>query len=337
MQNKKSNRKAGSFAQFLNFSPLHDAHTQLWNTLLPLQPFRALTPADIANADPAFTAWETASDSITILAYDNAGNNRPNTNLLLVDAMLRFCEYGAGIPDISGTDGTEVLRQRFVRLKRHIEKALLAEARSDERLVRQDRSDAQSDLDLVRDWAIEIQEELLNPGQRTEHWTHDALPWILVYLTTWDDIEFSILSDSGITLVMRDIIYAPIIPVVSYMQPIRAWAASLLNRWKSRPEVVTLPPGEKTRLGLDINLLPTHRRLQRILTLHLKFFTASERLQAISRSCEMHFQIRLGPTIPESSARWTNWRLGKPKLNRSPLNVFGTHSRDRRLLRAATL
>jgi hypothetical protein len=78
MQNKKSNRKAGSFAQFLNFSPLHDAHTQLWNTLLPLQPFRALTPADIANADPAFTAWETASDSITILAYDNAGNNRPN-------------------------------------------------------------------------------------------------------------------------------------------------------------------------------------------------------------------------------------------------------------------
>jgi hypothetical protein len=38
------------------------------------------------------------------------------------------------------------------------------------------------------------------------------------------------------------------------MQPIRAWAASLLNRWKSRPEVDTLPPGERTRLGFDINL-----------------------------------------------------------------------------------
>lgn len=84
MQNKKSNRKAGSFAQYLNFSPLHDAHTQLWNALLPLQPFRALTPEDIANADSPLTVWETASDSITILAYDNAGdgNNRPNVQTL---------------------------------------------------------------------------------------------------------------------------------------------------------------------------------------------------------------------------------------------------------------
>ncbi|KAJ6525666.1 hypothetical protein B0H19DRAFT_1276023 [Mycena capillaripes] len=255
MQNKKSLRKADSFAPFLHFSPLHEAHTQLWTALLPLKPFRrCLTPADIANAHPALTVWETASDSITILAYDNAGANRPSTNLLLVDAMLRFCEYGAGIPDISGTDETELLRQRFVRLKRHIEKALLAEARSDERLNRQGRSDTQCDLDLVRDWAVEIRAELLNPGQRTEHWTHDALPWILGYLTTWDDIEFSILNESGITLVMRDIIHAPTIPVVSCLQPIRNWAASLLNHWKSRPEAEALHPSEKTRLGLDINL-----------------------------------------------------------------------------------
>ncbi|KAF7338116.1 hypothetical protein MVEN_02036300 [Mycena venus] len=255
MQNKKAQRKAGSFdIESRHFSPLHKAHTQLWEALLPLSPFRALTPDDIVNADPALTVWETASDSITILVYDSAEGTRPNTNLLLVEAMLRFCEYGAGIPDISGTDQTENLRLRFVRLKCHIEEALLAEARSDERLERQERSDAQCDLDLVRDWAIEIREELLNSGQRTEHWTEDALPWILGYLTTWDNIEFSILRDSGITLVMRDIIYAPMIPVVSYMQPIRNWAASLLKRWKSRPEAESLPQSERTRLGLDITL-----------------------------------------------------------------------------------
>ncbi|KAJ6597123.1 hypothetical protein DFH09DRAFT_112594 [Mycena vulgaris] len=162
-----------------------------------------------------------------------------------------FCKYGAGLPDIFGTNETEELRQRFVRLKRHIERALLAEARSDERLDRRDRSDAQCDLDLVQDWAKEIRDELLQPGQRTEHWTHDSLPWVLGYLTAWDEIEFSILSDSGIILVMRDIVHAPTIPVVSYMQPIRAWATSLLNRWALRPEAEALHPTEKARLGLD--------------------------------------------------------------------------------------
>ncbi|KAJ6497061.1 hypothetical protein C8R47DRAFT_1212603 [Mycena vitilis] len=254
MQNKKSLRKAESFAPFLHFSPLHEAHTQLWKTLLPLKPFRALTPADIANADPAFTTWETALDSITILAYDNANGDRPNTNLLLVDSILRFCDYGAGIPDIPGTDQTEMLRQRFVRLKCHIEKALLAEARSDERLAHLERSDAQCDLDLVRDWAIEIRQELLNPGQRTEHWSHDSLPWIFTYLAAWNDIGLSILIESGIMLVMRDIIHAPTIPVVSYMQPVRAWAASLLNRWKSRHETETMQPSENAFLGLDSDL-----------------------------------------------------------------------------------
>ncbi|KAF7363626.1 hypothetical protein MSAN_01019700 [Mycena sanguinolenta] len=255
MQNKKAQRKAGSFAQFLSFSPLHDAHNQLWNALLPLSPFRALTSDDIAKAHPALAVWETATDSISILAYDNGDtSNRSNTNLLLVEAMLRFCEYGASIPDISGTDQTGILRQRFVGLKRHIEEALLSEARSDEKLECQERSDAQCDLDLVRDWAAEIREELLRPGQRTEHWCHDSLPWILGYLTTWEDIEFSILSESGITLVMREIIEAPAIPVVSYMQPIRGWATSILHRWKTRPEVDALPVSEKTRLGLDIDL-----------------------------------------------------------------------------------
>ncbi|KAJ7087803.1 hypothetical protein C8R44DRAFT_27720 [Mycena epipterygia] len=177
--------------------------------------------------------------------------NETQTNLLLVESMLRFCDYGTGLPDINGTDQTEALRQRFVRLKRHIERALLAEARSDERLDRQGRSDAQCDLDLVRDWAKEIQAELLDPGQRTEHWTHDSLPWILGYLEAWDDVEFSILSASGITSVMRDIVHVPTIPVVSYMQPIRNWAASLLNRWALRLEAEALHPSEKARLGLD--------------------------------------------------------------------------------------
>ncbi|KAJ7172263.1 hypothetical protein C8R46DRAFT_142319 [Mycena filopes] len=95
-----------------------------------------------------------------------------------------------------------------------------------------------------------IQITLYSPSQ----WTYDILPWILGYLTTWEDIEFSILAESGITTVMKDIIYAPVIPVVSYMQPIRNWAASLLNRWKSHPEAQTLDASEKTRLGLDIDL-----------------------------------------------------------------------------------
>ncbi|KAJ7047025.1 hypothetical protein C8F04DRAFT_1387523 [Mycena alexandri] len=53
---------------------------------------------------------------------------------------------------------------------------------------------------------------------------------------------------------MKDIIYAPVIPVVSYLKPIRTWAASLLNRWKSHPDAQTLDPSEKARLGLDIDL-----------------------------------------------------------------------------------
>jgi hypothetical protein len=53
---------------------------------------------------------------------------------------------------------------------------------------------------------------------------------------------------------MKDIIQAPTIPVVSHMQPIRSWATSILNRWKSRPEADALPPSEKTRLGLDMHL-----------------------------------------------------------------------------------
>lgn len=88
MQNKKSLRKADAFAPFLHFSPLHDAHTQLWTALLPLKPFRPLTPADIANADPALSVWETASNSITILAYDNAGANRPSVRTLCFPAQL---------------------------------------------------------------------------------------------------------------------------------------------------------------------------------------------------------------------------------------------------------
>ncbi|KAF8212003.1 hypothetical protein K438DRAFT_1805793 [Mycena galopus ATCC 62051] len=219
MQNTKAQRKG------------HLVMNSLLSSSLASCSFRALTSDDLAAADPALT-----------------------TNLLLVEAMLRFCEYGAGIPDIGGTDQTEDLRQRFVRLKRHIEKALLSEARSDERLERQDRSDAQCDLDLVRDWASEIRQELLEPGQRTQHWNHDSLPWILGYLTTWEDIEFSFLSGSGITLVMRDIIQAPTIPLISYMQPIRSWATSILNRWKLRPEVDALSSDEKTHLGLDIHL-----------------------------------------------------------------------------------
>ncbi|KAJ7444873.1 hypothetical protein FB451DRAFT_1412996 [Mycena latifolia] len=258
MQKNKALRKANSFAPFLNFSPLHDAHNALWNALLPLTPFRALTPEDVTRADPALTVWETSLESISILPYDNGQAQdatgvpgRPNTNLLLAESMLRFCDYGAGLPDIVGTDQTDALRQRFVRLKRHIERALLAEARSDERLERQDRSDAQCDLDLVRAWAEEIREELLKPGQRTEHWTHDSLPWILGYLTAWDDIELSLLLESGIILVMRDILYAPTIPVVSYMQPIRTWAATLLRHWASRPDVEALDSTEKMRLGLQ--------------------------------------------------------------------------------------
>ncbi|KAJ7156948.1 hypothetical protein C8R43DRAFT_997767 [Mycena crocata] len=254
----KALRKGNSFASLRNFSPLHDAHNALWSALLPLTPFRAVTSADVATANAALAVWETAPESISILAYDNgkpggAEGHRPSTNLLLVESMLRFCDYGAGLPDIDGAD-TEDLRKRFVRMKHHIALALLAEARSDERLERHERSDVQCDLDLVRDWATEIREELLNPGQRTLHWTHDTLPWILGYLAAWDGIEFSTLSESGITMVMKDIIHAPTIPVVSYMQPIRDSATSLLSRWASRPEAGALDPNEKTRLGLDIAL-----------------------------------------------------------------------------------
>ncbi|KAJ7709653.1 hypothetical protein B0H17DRAFT_1190837 [Mycena rosella] len=258
MQREKASRKPNLRALNLHFSHIHDAHNVLWSALLPLTPFRALTPEDIATADPALALWETSSDSISILSYDNGkppefsgAPGRANTNLLLAESMLRFCDYGAGLPDIAGTEETAALRQRFVRLRRHIERALLAEARSDERLDRQDRSDAQCDLDLVRDWATEIQDELLNPGQRTEHWTYESLPWTLGYLTAWDDIEFSVLTNSGITSVMRDIVYAPTIPVVSYTQPIRNWAASLLRRWALRPEAEALNPTEKARLGLE--------------------------------------------------------------------------------------
>ncbi|KAK7020434.1 hypothetical protein R3P38DRAFT_2969438 [Favolaschia claudopus] len=252
MQKRKAERKRQDMSSLL-FGPLHDAHNQLWNALLPLSPFRALVPEDIQSAESALTIWENASDSITILAYDSP-NNRPNTNLLLVEAMLRFCDYAAGILDITGTDQTDTLRQRFVRLKHHIENALLSEARSSERLERAERSDAQCDLDLVRDWAVEIREELLKPGQRTEHWSYLHLPWIMENLTTWEKIEFSILSESGITLVMRDIIHAPTIPIISFMQPLRNWATSLLHRWQSRPEAVALSSADKTRLGLDTEL-----------------------------------------------------------------------------------
>ncbi|KAJ7775100.1 hypothetical protein B0H16DRAFT_1509527 [Mycena metata] len=254
MQNRI--QRPASFGPLLNFSPLHDAFNVIWPALLHLTPFRALTPADIVDAEPGFTVWEEGSDAISVLAYDHPGNPgvRPNTNLLLADAILRFCEYGAGIPDIDGTDQTAALRQRFVALKRHIEHALLAEVRANEREKRQGRNDTQCDLDLVRSWAVEIRKELLDPGQRTEHWTHDILPWLLGYLTTWDDIDFSILAESGITTAMKDIIYAPGIPVVSYLQSIRTWAASLLNRWKSHPDAQTLDPSEKTRLGLDVEL-----------------------------------------------------------------------------------
>lgn len=50
---------------------------------------------------------------------------------------------------------------------------------------------------------------------------------------------------------MRGIVDAPTIPVVSYMQPIRNWAASLLHRWALRPEAEALHPSEKARLELD--------------------------------------------------------------------------------------
>jgi hypothetical protein len=66
------------------------------------------------------------------------------TNLLLAESMLRFCDYGAGFPDnIVGTDQTEALRQRFVKLRRHIERALLREARMDEALKQEGRSNIQ--------------------------------------------------------------------------------------------------------------------------------------------------------------------------------------------------
>ncbi|KAJ7724478.1 hypothetical protein DFH07DRAFT_264845 [Mycena maculata] len=194
MQKEKALRKTVTWPPtFHSFSPLHDAHNVLWDALLPLEPFRALTLEDMSRAEPGLVAWEMATDSISILPYDSGGNSRPNTNLLLVESMLRFCDYGSALPDIPGTNQTELLRQRFVKLKGHIETALLAEARSDERFDRRDRSDAQCDLDLVRDWANEIQAELLKPGQQTNHWTTDSLPWILGYLTTWEDIEFSVL------------------------------------------------------------------------------------------------------------------------------------------------
>jgi hypothetical protein len=70
-------RTARQTAEFRNFSPLHDAHNILWATLLPLSPIRAITPADIVEADPALTLWET-SDSISITAYDNGAHQQPD-------------------------------------------------------------------------------------------------------------------------------------------------------------------------------------------------------------------------------------------------------------------
>jgi hypothetical protein len=81
MQNKKAQRKADSFALHRNFRPLHDAHTLLRKALLPLSPFRALTPGDITDADPALTVWEEATDAISVLAFDNGDSGRPSVRI----------------------------------------------------------------------------------------------------------------------------------------------------------------------------------------------------------------------------------------------------------------
>ncbi|KAJ7286071.1 hypothetical protein C8J57DRAFT_1663771 [Mycena rebaudengoi] len=228
--------------------------------------FVPLHRPDIVEADPALTLWET-SDSISITAYDNGAHQQPDgspgrhsTNLLLAESMLRFCDYGAGLPDnIVGTDQTEALRQRFVKLRRHIERALLREARMDEALKQEGRSNIQWDViwNLVRDWAKQIQAELLESGQRTEHWSCDTLPWILGHLNAWDDIEFSILTESGIISTVGGIISAPTIPIISYMPPIRRLAAELLRRWVLLPETAILDATEKTRLGLAMPVIET--------------------------------------------------------------------------------